>query len=158
MVNKYTQMQIIGEGKSTPNADYRRRRIYTKCRLSEERIYTKCRLSEGANLHQMQIIGRGESTPNADYRKEELSPGRGETHFWPRRGRKRHGETLRDNSSRRGCYICTMVRTAKGASLLYLHSELNGLLYHSVPPQMVTPITPGGWRRRGYGSLSSGRG
>ena len=46
MVHKYTQMQIIGRGESTPNADY-----------LKGQIYTKCRLLEGVNLHQMQIIG-----------------------------------------------------------------------------------------------------
>ena len=60
-------MQIIGGGESTPNADYR-----------EGRIYTKCRLSERANLHQLQIIGRSESTRNADYRKGLVPEGGGE--------------------------------------------------------------------------------
>ena len=40
-----------------------------------------------------------------------------ETHFCPGNDRKRHLETLRDNSSRWGCYICTVGANRKGRSL-----------------------------------------
>ena len=41
-----------------------------------------------------------------------------ETHFCSGKDMKRHLETLRDNSSRRGCYICTVGANQKGARFL----------------------------------------
>ena len=51
-----------------------------------------------------------------------------ETHFCSGNDRKRHLETLRDNSSRWGCYICTVGTNRKGRSLFSCKRPLqNGL-------------------------------